>query len=162
MLTDSSVHSSEGQSEAGDDNIKSTKRPNNDLANDLFNLGLGPDPGPPSGHGVWMTQNSSAPQSKSRPVRSVAPSVVSSTGTAWDNFERQEHARQPGTVDNRSSTQAGGRKDSSKWAKQNAVKPEKGTLLAAQKIREDQRRVQEQERARYDDDDDDDGSDWEP
>lgn len=120
--------------------------------------------------GVWTGQNRN--QQKGGDENEIscrrAPSAASSavtagtTGTAWDqlaNADRGEQSYRSRIGANRNdgtehSKQAGN------WAKQGASKPDRGALREAEKQREALRKVQEQERARFEEEESS-GSEWE-
>jgi hypothetical protein len=123
--------------------------------------------------GVWTGQNSTSRKSGSSdvsdPMRRRAPSIAGSavsagtTGTAWDQIINAGHPEQTYRSrigSSRTSMTADTAKRSGNWAKQRAVKPDRGALREAEKQREAQRKVQEQERARFEEEESS-GSDWE-
>lgn len=123
--------------------------------------------------GVWTGQNlngrkgagsNGADPTRQRPS-SLASSVISAapTGTAWDQFtnaNRAEQTYRPRIESGRTSVTGESAKQSGNWAKQGAVKPDRGALREAEKQREALRKVQEQERARFEEEESS-GSDWE-
>ncbi len=100
-----------------------------------------------------------------RRAPSVAASAMSaaSTGTAWDQIihaGRSEQTYRSRIGSGQTNMTADTAKQSGNWAKQGAVKPDRGALREAEKQREAQRKVQEQERARFEEDESS-GSEWE-
>ena len=88
---------------------------------------------------------------------------VGTTGTAWDQIINARQAEQ--TYRSRIGSGHTGMtmdtaKQSGNWAKQGAVKPDRGALREAERQREAQRKVQEQERARFEEEESS-GSEWE-
>ena len=117
--------------------------------------------------GVWTGQDVDEPDgedkaSTSQRARSVASSAVT-TGTAWDNIVKPGRAEQ-GYRSRIQSSQptptSNAAKQGGNWAKQGAAKPDRGALREAEKQREALRKVQEQERARFEEDESSD-SEWE-
>lgn len=125
--------------------------------------------------GVWTRQNISGRRGGSSDENDStcqrAPSVASSaistgtTGTAWDkimNARRPEQSYRTRIESTRTNLTAAdsGPKQSGNWAKQGAAKPDRGALREAEKQREAVRKIQEQERARYEEEESSD-SEWE-
>lgn len=124
--------------------------------------------------GVWTGQNANGHHGTGSDggdsIRQRAPSIASSafstgtTGTAWDelnNGDRPQQTYRSRIASSRTSATEGP-KQSGNWAKQGAAKPDRAQLREAEKRREAVRKVQEQERARYEDEDEEEsGSDWE-
>jgi hypothetical protein len=124
--------------------------------------------------GVWTGQNthgrkggrSEGSDQPGKRAPSVASSAVSAntTGTAWDQImnvgraEQSYRSRIGSASTSVTSTQTA--KQSGNWAKQGAVKADRSQLLLAEKNREAQRKIQEQERARFQEEASDE-SDWE-
>lgn len=117
--------------------------------------------------GVWTGQTSTGRRDggsdRSGSVTSSSAASARTTGTAWDEIfkaDRPERTYRPRAESSHTSLTAEPQVRSEKWAKQGAAKPDRGALLAAEKQREEQRKVQEQERARFEEEESS-GSDWE-
>ena len=120
--------------------------------------------------GVWTGQNAGTRKGGGADgSRQRAPSGASSaistgtTGTAWDQLVpagRAEQSYRSRIGSDRTSGTAEISKHSGNWAKQGAAKPDRGALREAEKQREALRKVQEQERARFEEEESS-GSDWE-
>ena len=160
-------------SRTGGSEARSINTPAGNPNSDLLRFGTQSSIAGDSEDGVWTGQNSNGRKGTgsngSDPMRQRATSVASSavsagtTGTAWDEFtnvNRAEQAYRPRIESSRSSMTGEAAKQSGKWAKQGAVKPDPGALREAEKQREAQRKVQEQERARFEEEESS-GSEWE-
>jgi hypothetical protein len=110
-----------------------------------------------SDDGVWTGQAENRPGRDGSDSDSVSHSsavTVGTTQTGLDDTPRQRRESSQTSV----APEDLRRLD--KWAKQGAPKPDRGALLNAEKQREAQRKVQEQERARFQEEESS-GSDWE-
>lgn len=123
--------------------------------------------------GVWTGQQanrgnvggSDGNDSSRQRAPAVASSAISTgtTGTAWDNIinaGRPQQLYRSRIGSGRANTTGDTAKHAGNWAKQGAAKPDRGALREAEKQREAQRKVQEQERAGYEEEESS-GSDWE-
>jgi hypothetical protein len=119
--------------------------------------------------GVWTAQNTKGQDDDGKDcTRQRAPSVASSavttgtTGTAWDNIKpgRVEQGYRSRIGSSQPTLTPSAPKQGGNWAKQGAAKPDRGALREAEKQREALRKVQEQERARFEEDESSD-SEWE-
>lgn len=118
--------------------------------------------------GVWTGQDQKGGNGGGDSTHPRAPAIASSavstgtTGTAWDNImaQRPEQSYRSRIESNQTRVTADTAKQSANWAKQPAVKPDRGALREAERQREAQRKVQEQERARFEEEESS-GSDWE-
>jgi hypothetical protein len=120
--------------------------------------------------GVWTGQDIDEPDgemndSSPQRARSVASSAVTTgtTGTAWDNIAKPGRAEQgyrSRITPSQAKDTSNAAKPGGNWAKQGAAKPDRGALREAEKQREALRKVQEQERARFEEDESSD-SGWE-
>jgi hypothetical protein len=120
--------------------------------------------------GVWTGQDIDEPDgernnSTAQRARSVTSSAVTTgtTGTAWDNIAkpgRTEQGYRSRIQSSQPTPTSNAAKRGGNWAKQGAAKPDRGALREAEKQREAQRKVQEQERARFEEDESSD-SEWE-
>lgn len=123
--------------------------------------------------GVWTGQDSNGRRGDgsegSDLIGPGAPSVISAavssgtTGTAWDQLTstgRPKQAYRSRIGSSQSNATAETPKQSGNWARPQAPKPDRGALREAERQREAQRKVQEQERARYEEEESS-GSEWE-
>jgi hypothetical protein len=160
-------------SRTGGSNTRSAAMPMGVGNSDLLRFSTKSSIAGDSQDGVWTAQNPSGRKVMGLDTidsgRQRAPSVASSaistgtTGTAWDeviNAGRPEQSYRSRIASGRTSNTAQTVRQSEKWAKQGAVKPDAGALRAAERQREAQRKVDEQERARREEDDSSD-SEWE-
>jgi hypothetical protein len=134
---------------------------------DLLRFDVKSNSGIDNEDGVWTGQISHRRgDDSSERGGSITPSSAVSartTGTAWDEIfqaGRPGQTYRPRAESSHTSLTAEPHMRSDKWAKQGAAKPDRGALLAAEKQREEQRKVQEQERARFEEEESS-GSEWE-
>jgi hypothetical protein len=153
--------------------MRSAKPASEISGNDLLRFSTKSNLAGDSDDGVWTGQYSGGRRGcgtdQNEATRRRAPSVASSavstgtTGTAWDqivNAGRVEQSYRARIGSGQPSATAEARKHSGNWAKQGAAKPDRGALREAEKQRETQRKVQEQERAQYEEEESS-GSEWE-
>lgn len=150
--------------------VTPTGNPNSDLLRFSTRSSIAGD----NQDGVWTGQTSGRKNGGSDDndsTRQRAPSVASSaistgtTGTAWDNImnasrPEQSYRTRIGSTRTNLTAADSTPKESGNWAKQGAPKPDRGALREAEKQREALRKVQEQERARYEEEESS-GSEWE-
>ncbi len=157
----------------GGTDIRSVAMPTGPPNSDLLRFSTKSSIAGDSEDGVWTGQISTGRKGGasdgSGPLRRRAPSISSSavssgtTGTAWDNIisaGQPEQSYRSRIGSSQTSATANTAKQSGNWARQGAAKPDRGALREAEKQREAQRKVQEQERARFEEEESSD-SEWE-